>query len=142
VLESDALRRLITPHASYSDDEREMFYAAMAVMGGLLVKHGVAVIFDATAHRRAWRDRARRDIARFAEVYVECRDEICVSRDPKGVYRSAREGTARAVPGVQVEYETPLRPEVTVRGDEPDVGVAVQRIVDHLVQRQWIPSSP
>ena len=138
VIESDALRRAITPEPTYTDEERKIFYAAMATMGELLVKHGVAVIFDATAHRRAWRDRARRRIARFAEVYVDCTEEICVSRDPKGIYRQAREGSATTVPGIQVAYEAPSRPEVVVRGDQMPPEEAAQRIIDHLIERCWV----
>ena len=33
VLESDALRRILTPQPTYSEDERETFYQAMAYIG-------------------------------------------------------------------------------------------------------------
>ena len=138
VIESDALRRAITPRPTYSDEEREIVYAAMATMGELLAKHGVAVIFDATAHRRAWRDRARQQIASFAEVYVDCPEEVCIERDPKGIYRQAREGSATTVPGVQAVYEAPSRPEVVVRGDQTRPEEAAQRIIDYLIDRCWV----
>lgn len=138
MLESDALRRVVTPHPTYTDEEREVFYAAMAVMGELLAKHGVTVIFDATAHRRLWRERARQRIARFAEVYVDCPEEVCAARDPKGIYRKAREGSATTVPGVQVPYEAPVRAEVIVRGNLADPGEEAQRIIDYLVEQRWI----
>src|SRR5579859_6443270 len=78
VLESDALRTVITPHPSYSEEERDTFYSAMAFIGALLVTHGVPVIFDATANRHRYRDAARRAIARFIEVYVDSPLETCV----------------------------------------------------------------
>jgi NADH dehydrogenase/NADH:ubiquinone oxidoreductase subunit G len=131
-------RRAVTPHPTCTDEEREIFYTAMGVMGELLAKHGVAVIFDATAHRRAWREHARQRIARFAEVYVDCTEEICRARDPKGIYRKAREGLATSVPGVQVPYEAPARPEVIVQGDRMRPDEAVQRIIDHLIDQRWI----
>lgn len=138
VIESDALRRAVTPRPTYTDEEREIFYAAMAVMGERLAKHGVAVIFDATAHRRAWRDRARQSIARFAEVYVDCAEDVCRARDPKGIYRKAREGLATSVPGVQVPYEPPARPEVTVQGDGMAPDDAASRVIAYLIDRGWI----
>ena len=58
VLESDTLRRLLTPSPSYSDVERNLFYRAMAFAGSRLVAHGVTVVFDATATKQtALRDR-------------------------------------------------------------------------------------
>lgn len=49
VLESDAVRRALTPTPTYSQEERDLFYRALAFMGARLVAHGVTVIFDATA---------------------------------------------------------------------------------------------
>lgn len=69
VLESDVLRPVLTPSATYSEQERETFYRAMTYIGALLVAHGVPVIFDATANRRAYRAGARATIERFIDVY-------------------------------------------------------------------------
>lgn len=83
VLESDVLRLVFTPHSDHDEQDRETFYRRMTWVGALLVRHGVPVIFDATANRRAYRDEARRQIERFLEVYVECPLEVCMSRDPR-----------------------------------------------------------
>src|SRR3989304_5627505 len=61
VLESDAVRRVLTPMPTYSQAERDLFYRALAFMGARLVAHGVTVIFDATASRRTYRAFARTD---------------------------------------------------------------------------------
>jgi len=128
VLESDALRKILTPNPGYGDLEREAFYGAMAYIGRLLTGHGVSVIFDATANRRAYRDKARSEIPRFLEVHVDCPLPVCESRDPKGIYRRAREGKAPNVPGVQAEYEPPLRPDLVIRGDLEEPAEAARRI--------------
>ena len=141
VLESDVFRRQFASQSTYSEEERERFYGAMVWVGELLVTHGVPVIFDATANRRAYRDRARERIARFLEVYVECPIEVCIARDPKGIYRKAREGAATTVPGVQVPYEPPERPEVHVRGDRGDVRAAARKVLAALEERGWLGDS-
>src|SRR5512147_267248 len=110
VLESDALRPVLTPRATYSEEERETFYRSMAYIGALLVRHGVPVIFDATANRRTYRAAARTSIQRFIEVYVNCPLEVCIARDPKGIYREAQSGQASTVPGLQASYERPEYP--------------------------------
>lgn len=132
VLESDALRQVLTPRPTYSDDERETFYRSMVHIGALLVKHGVPVIFDATANRRVYRAAARSHIERFLEVYVDCPLETCVARDPKGIYRRARSGEASTVPGIQAAYEPPERPDVVVSGsgDTTEAGRAIARALE------------
>jgi adenylylsulfate kinase len=110
----------------------------MVYVGALLARHGVPVIFDATANRRLYRDQARQQIPRFLEVYVECPLEICMTRDPKGIYRKALEGSASAVPGLQAAYEPPEKPDLIVRGDQEIPDLAAQRIIAKLIEREFI----
>jgi adenylylsulfate kinase len=114
VLESDAVRRVLTPTPTYSHAERDLFYRALAFMGARLVAHGVTVIFDATANRRAYRDFARSLIPQFIEVAVDCPLELAMQRDYKGTYRRGQRGESATVPGLQDAYEAPLNPEVTI----------------------------
>ena len=127
VLESDELRRILTPNPSYSDEERDWFYRVVVYIAGLLARNGVNVIIDATGNRRVYRDRARRLLPRFAEVYVECPLKVCMRRDVKGLYKKALEGVIRTLPGLQTVYEEPLNPEIMVETDRltPDESVSV-----------------
>jgi adenylylsulfate kinase len=137
VLESDAMRRVLTPQPSYDQDERDRFYLQLADLGTVLAHQGLPVIFDATANRRAYRDHARTRITRFVEVFVDCTIELCVARDPKGLYQAANRGIASHVPGLQAVYEPPLTPEVTVDcRDSPSV--SAERIIAYLKELRYI----
>ena len=138
VLESDAVRREITPRATYGLSERDMFYASLSFAARLLTEHGVPVIVDATANRRAYRDRSRAEIPRFVEVYVRCPLSVCRQRDPKGIYRRGAKGTAPNVPGLSAPYERPLRPEVTVDGNVDPPEESARRIVKALEERRFV----
>ena len=129
VLESDQVRRVLTPDATYSQAERALLYRALALMGAKLVAHGVTVIFDATATKRVYRDFARNLIPRFIEVAVECPLEICMQRDYKGTYQRGQRGESSTVPGLQEPYEAPLHPALTVDTTKMLVNEAVQNIV-------------
>jgi adenylylsulfate kinase len=135
VLESDVLRTVFTPHPRYDEEERNTFYRQLVYVGTLLTKHGVPVIFDATANLRIYREHARKQIPGFLEVYVECPLEICVSRDPKGIYQAGREGRAKIVPGLQQPYEAPVKPDVVVHGESEMPETAAERIVSKLIEK-------
>ena len=115
-----------------------MFYQQVVYVGVLLTKHGVPVIFDATANKRIYRDHARQQIPRFVEVYVECPLEVCMARDPKGIYRAGREGAATIVPGLQESYEPPVNPDVVVRGDSDAPQTGAQRILSKLIEKGFV----
>jgi adenylylsulfate kinase len=139
VLESDALRPILTPRATYTDAERDAFYRAFAYIGRLLVSHGVPVIFDATANRASYRAHARHAIERFVEIYVDTPIEVCAARDPKGLYRRARAGTVWNLPGLQSAYEPPEHPAIVVtERDRPEA--AARSIAAWLREHGWSPS--
>lgn len=114
VLESDEIRRVLTPEATYSQAERDLFYRALGLMGARLVAHGVTVLFDATASRREYRAFARGLIPRFIEVAVECPLEVCMQRDYKGTYARGLYGESATVPGLQSSYEQPDNPDLVI----------------------------
>jgi adenylylsulfate kinase len=137
-LESDALRRVLTPEPSYSLKERDWFYSVLLFIGELLIKNGVNVLFDATANRRAYRDHARQSLGRFLEVYIRCPLEVCMARDPKGIYRKASMGETATAPGVQDVYEEPLSPEVIIDSDKVGPQKGAERIVEKMKQLEWL----
>ena len=138
VLESDVLRQILSDQPGYDPQQRDVFYRLLAYIGVLLVEYGVPVIFDATANRREYRDRARQQIPRFLEVYVKCPLETCIARDPKGIYRQAVEGAATNVPGLQAAYEPAEAPDVLIAADteSPEAGAA--RIIGQLIEKSYI----
>jgi adenylylsulfate kinase len=138
VLESDVLRPVLTVRPHYDEEEREAFYRQMVYIGQLLTQHGVPVIFDATANRRRYRDQARSQIPRFIEVYMNCPLGVCVARDPKGIYRKARQGEADTVPGLQSAYEAPENPELVVDGGQERPEAAARRVIFKLAEKGYI----
>ncbi len=138
VFESDAVRRILTPHPTYSVGERDLFYRSLAFMGAKLVSHNVTVIFDATANKRAYRDCARSLISRFIEVAVECPLELAMQRDYKGTYRRGQSGEAATVPGLHEPYEAPLNPDVRIDTITVSAEDAAERIME--VVRNTLPS--
>jgi adenylylsulfate kinase len=136
VLELDAIRKILTPEPTYSDEERDLVYRALVYMAKALTSADVPVIIDATAHRRAWRDLARSVISRFAEIQLVCPLDVCRAREaqrprgnaPPGIYAAAGQPGA-TVPGVDVPYEAALHPELVVNTAQDDVTAAVGKIV-------------
>ena len=130
VLESDEVRRLLTPQATYSSEERDLFYRALAFTGQRLVAHGVTVVFDATASRQAYRDWARAMIPRFIAVAVECPLALCMKRDRKGTYQKGLRGQSTTVPGLQSSYESPANPQLRIDTTKLSPQEAAKQICD------------
>ncbi|MEA3346441.1 MAG: adenylyl-sulfate kinase [Chloroflexota bacterium] len=132
ILDSDEMRKVLTPQPTYSHEERDWFYGVMVYIGHLLTDNGANVIFAATANKRCHRAWAREAIEKFVEVHVKCPLETCMSRDHKGVYAKALAGEATTVPGLQDPYEPPKSPEVVVETDNQSPQECARQIVARL----------
>lgn len=132
VLESDVLRKSFSTQPRYDEQDREYFYGSLAFIGKVLCENGLNVIFDATANRRSYRDRARTLIPWLLEVYVDTPLKVCIARDPKGIYA----GDPSHVPGLGAPYEPPLQPDLVVHGDKESPDDAAGRILKLLRTRE------
>ena len=67
---------------------------------------------------RADRDGVRKMVeevgAPFIEIYVKASVETCECRDPKGLYKMAREGKIKNFTGIDDPYEEPNSAELTL----------------------------
>jgi adenylylsulfate kinase len=141
VLESDAMRGILTPNPTFTEAERDGFYRGLVSIGALLAHQGIPIIFDATAHRKMYRDWARAEISNFIEIYVDCTLRTCMERDPKGIYRAGRSGKCDTVPGLHIPYEPPDQPDLVIISDREEAQDpkfperAAQRIVELILAR-------
>ena len=147
VLSLDHIRKVVTPHPRYTDEERDIVYRFLAVTAELLVSEGNRdVIIDATGNRREFRDLARELIADFGEIYIECPLKTCEGREAlrrgqpveKDLYERARQGVLRGgMPGVSVPYEPPEHPDVVVRSDILSPEESAERMMAY-VRSRWL----
>ncbi|AUX24943.1 adenylylsulfate kinase [Sorangium cellulosum] len=120
LLDGDEVRDALVPRPGYDAAGRDGFYETLARLSALLARQGLVVVVPATAHRRAYRERARALAPRLVEVFVDVPPPICRERDAKGLYRAAGAGELGGLPGAGLDYEAPRAPEIVARGGEDD----------------------
>jgi len=122
--------KILTPEAlcryaaevPVSEAQQEIVHRALAYAAKLLIELGVAVIVDATAARRAWRDVAREIVPRFAEIQLVCPAEVCMERERITRWRRAAGEGRGTAPDIALHYEESLRPDL---------------VLDTSVHHQW-----
>ena len=151
ILSSDELRKRVTPAPKYTEEERDFVYETLASTAKDLTDEGINLIIDATGNLRRYRERPRREISRFAEIYVKCPLELCIEREkrriefayaPRAIYKKAFTGRSSTVPGVNVPYEEPLNPEVTVDSKELSARKCAEKIIEGLEIWGWVSQQP
>jgi bifunctional enzyme CysN/CysC len=68
----------------------------------------------------------------FIEVFVNTPVDVCIARDPKGLYKKASQGQIPNFTGVGQDYEKPTKPELTLDGQE-DIQVSTEKILKYII---------
>ncbi|KAM0746865.1 adenylyl-sulfate kinase [Meredithblackwellia eburnea MCA 4105] len=74
----------------------------------------------------------------FVEVFVDAPLEEVEKRDPKGLYKKAREGVIKEFTGISAPYEAPTSPEVHIKTNEVDIEGGVKILLDYLKEKNFI----
>ncbi|KAI5964071.1 MET14 [Candida pseudojiufengensis] len=88
--------------------------------------------------RNLARELHEKDNLPFVEVYIDVPIEIAEKRDPKGLYKKAREGIIKEFTGISAPYEAPENPEIHVKNDSISIEQAAEQIIDYLLEKKYI----
>jgi adenylyl-sulfate kinase len=133
-LDGDNLRHGVCGDLGFTAEDRDRNVRRTAEVARLFADAGVvalvSVVSPYSAARQFARELHERDGIRFIEVFVNTPIEVCVERDPKGLYARAKAGTLQGFTGVDDPYEPPIAPDVELRCI--DIEIAVERVLDAL----------
>ncbi|MEO8481156.1 MAG: adenylyl-sulfate kinase [Acidobacteriota bacterium] len=141
VLDGDNIRRGLSSDLGFSATDRRENIRRIAEVARLFADAGLIAVTAFISPYASDRDRARR-IAEsteagpgvpFLEVYVDAPLSVCEARDPKGLYRKARDGQIAHFTGVSDPYEPPAQPDVVLHTGRDGIEVCVQQLLAHLL---------
>ena len=112
VLDGDNLRHGICRDLGFSPEDREENIRRVIAITEILANSGMLVLSAFISPYLSDRAMAREKIGEgFIEIFLDPGLEVCEARDPKGLYKKARDGLIKDFTGVSAPYEEPLSPE-------------------------------
>ena len=134
LLDGDELRQGLSCDLGFSDADRREQVRRVAHVARLMADVGLVVLVALVSPFA--RDRAAaRDLLgdlELLEVFVDVPLEIASERDPKGLYRRARQGELANFTGLDSPYEAPEAPDVHLRTDTLTPDEAASRVLSAL----------
>jgi adenylylsulfate kinase len=142
VLDGDIMRTTLSKGLGFTAGDRVTNLRRIAAMANNLVHQQVVTIVAAICPYHEIREEVRATIGKYIEIYLNCPLEVCISRDPKGLYRQALAGEIQHFTGIDDVFDTPVRPdiEVTTHGEAPEASLA--RILSKLADLKHISPEP
>ncbi len=141
ILDGDNVRKGLNKDLGFSPEDRKENIRRLGEVAKLFVDAGIITIVAAISPYKSDRVFVRNLVepGEFIEIYVKCPLEVCETRDPKGLYKKARQGIIKNFTGVDAPYEEPENPEIVIESDKESIEEAVNKIIHYLEEKKIIP---
>jgi len=138
VLDGDNLRHGLNSDLGFGHADRVENIRRVSEVAQLFCESNVITSVSFISPYRADRASARDKVTRgkFVEIYMAAPLSVCESRDPKGLYRKAREGTIKQFTGIDAPYEIPVDPELVIDALSPPE--AAKKILNYLLDKNIV----
>jgi bifunctional enzyme CysN/CysC len=134
LLDGDNVRHGLNRDLGFTEAERVENIRRAAEVAKLMVDAGLIVLVSFISPFREERQLARDlvGVDEFCEVFVDTPLGVAEQRDPKGLYRKAREGLLTNFTGIDSPYEPPEDPEVHLRTTDQTPEESAQQVLEQL----------
>ncbi|MCW2258058.1 adenylylsulfate kinase [Providencia alcalifaciens] len=136
LLDGDNVRHGLCHDLGFSDGDRQENIRRIGEVAKLMVDAGLIVATAFISPYREDREKVRNlfEVDQFFELYVATSVEVCEQRDPKGLYKQAREGKIKQFTGIDSPYQEPLQPELRIDGQQT-ISDSVAQIIALLANK-------
>ena len=138
MLDGDNLRHGLNSDLGFGHADRVENIRRVSEVAQLFCESNIITSVSFISPYRADRASARDKVTRgkFVEIYMAAPLSVCESRDPKGLYRKAREGTIKQFTGIDAPYEIPVDPELVIDALSPPE--AAKKILNYLLDKNIV----
>jgi adenylylsulfate kinase len=140
VLDGDNVRHGLNAGLGFSEEDRNENLRRVAEAAKLFAESGMIVLTSFISPLRKNRDYAQSIITplNFYKVFVKVSLETAEDRDPKGLYKMARDGKIKDFTGIDAPYEEPLSADIMIENDTQSIQAGVDQIIAYLKEHQII----
>ncbi|MEY9975555.1 adenylyl-sulfate kinase [Lysinibacillus sp. RC79] len=140
VLDGDNVRHGLNKDLGFDETSRKENIRRIGEVSKLFVENGQIVLTAFISPYREDRQVVRElvEAGEFIEVYVKCSVETCEKRDPKGLYKKARNAEIPNFTGISAPYEEPENPEIILDTERHSIEECVEQLTDILTLKGYI----
>jgi len=133
LLDGDQVRHGLNGDLGFTAKDRKENIRRVSHLSRLFFEHGNIVLctfISPYANDREFAKSLFKKESDFVEIYVTCKQETALERDPKGLYAKAISGEITGLTGYDSEYEAPMNPDITINTDEVSVEQSLELILE------------
>ena len=135
ILDGDNIRHGLNKDLGFTDKDRVENIRRVAEVAKLMCDAGLIVITAFISPFRLEREMARSLFEKndFKEIYISTPLKVAEKRDPKGLYKKARQGKIPNFTGIDSIYEKPTNPDLEIDTSKVSLSKAVKKILNIII---------
>ena len=137
-LDGDNIRLGINKNLGFSADDRKENIRRIGEVSKLFTDAGIITLASFISPYRKDREEVRKihedSGLTFVEIFIDCSLESAEERDPKGLYKKARNGEIKNFTGIDDPYEAPTNPEIHLISDKMSLDDEVKTVLNFLLK--------
>ncbi|MBD3226575.1 MAG: adenylyl-sulfate kinase [Candidatus Lokiarchaeota archaeon] len=137
-LDGDILRKTLCKDLGFTEEDRNINIERVIFLSKILTRNDVIVLTSFISPYRKLRNRGRKEIGNFIEVFVKCPLEVCIERDPKGLYKKALNNEIENFTGISHPYEEPENPNLVLNTDKESTDESVDKVIHKMKELGYI----
>lgn len=142
-VDGDEIRRVFQHDRSedaYSVDGRKKNADRIAALCEWLDRQNVNVVACVLSMFHETQQWNRETYSKYFEVFIDVPLEVLIERDIKNLYKPAIEGKVKNVVGIDIPFEPPLSPDLTI--DNRKDGIQVEVVAHQILKKAHVLTHP
>ena len=137
IIDGDNVRHGLNNDLGFTDSDRVENIRRIAELSRLMLDAGIVVIASFISPFKAERDLVRETVGHdsMVEIFVDTPLVVCEKRDPKGLYKKAREGNIANFTGINSPYERPEEADLVLHTEKKNADSLAEEVVKLFYSR-------
>jgi adenylyl-sulfate kinase len=137
--DGDEIRDFFGVDFGFSAVERGKVVKTLVHLANKASEAGFFVIVSALTANNDAREFVQKNAKQLVIVYLECGIEICAERDPKGLYRQAKDGKIKTLIGYNTPYDAPQKADIILNTEMLSIDTCTKKIFELIIENDTKP---
>ena len=135
LLDGDIIRKNLSKGLGFSVMDRKTNIHRIGYVASEIIKHnGICLVANIApfADSRMRNRKIIEKVGYYIEVFVNASLDTCIKRDPKGLYKKAKQGEIKNLTGYNEKFEIPKNADIVLDTDKMNITECIMKIFSYL----------
>lgn len=133
IIDGDTVRVFLESEIGYNFEDRRKIVTIIGLLANYLSKYNIGVIVANISPFHDIREKFRKEMPNYIEVYCQCSISTCITRDPKSHYRNQFKNGIKNFVGLDIPFQAPENPHLILNTELNTIDQCMSLFLKYIV---------